>query len=221
MLVDIILVLVITISIIHCFKRGFAISLFNTASTVIAAVLIILFNKPFTQLIKNSPLGISYHQGLLEFVSNKVHQTGNNITEGVPSFLGGFIDEGVASVGQTVAKFADRIFEITVTLIAFVLLVIVAKIITSIFPVIIKKIVKLPVIKQFDKLLGAVLGIVMGVVWAVVAVYVLGLVSLWEPMSFLDAHIANSFFIDAVHRFYDILAEGELIAHRFSYTYFS
>ena len=199
MLVDIILILVITISIMLCFKKGFAISLFNTASTVIAAAVIILFNKPFIQLIKNSPLGIWYHESLLEFVSNKVEQTGNNITDGVPSFLGGFVEDGIASVSRTALSLADRIFEITVTIIAFLLLIIVVKIITSVSPAIIKKIVRLPVIKQFDKLLGAVLGIVMGVVWAVVAVYVLGLLSLWEPMSFLDAHIADSFFIDAVH----------------------
>ena len=205
MLVDLILILVVTISVMLCFKKGFAISIFNTASTVIAAVLIILFNKPFTQLIKNSPLGISYHKSLLEFVSNKVQQTGNNITEGVPSFLSGFVEEGVASVGETAVSLADRIFEITVTVTAFVLLIIIVKIITSISPAIIKKIVRLPVVKQLDKLLGAVAGIVMGVVWAVVAVYVIGIVSLWEPMSFLDAHIANSFFIDAVHSHWGII----------------
>lgn len=199
MLVDIILILVIAISVTLCFKKGFAVSLFNTLSTVISAVLIILFNKPFTNLIKNSPLGTSYYESLLKFVSNKVTQTGNNITQGIPSFLIGFAEDSITSAGEMAISAADRIFEITVTVAAFILLIIIVKIITTVSPAIIKKIVGLPVIKQFDKLLGALLGVVMGVVWAIVAVYVIGLVSLWEPMSFLDTHIANSFFIDAVH----------------------
>ena len=193
------IILVITISIISCFKKGFAISLFNTASTVVTAVLIILFNKPFTELLKNSSLGNFYHEFLLGYASKKVEQSTGGIADGLPSFMKGFVQDSVSGIYDSALSVADGIFEISVTVAAFIILILIVKLITSISPAIIRKVVRLPIIKQFDKLFGAVLGIVMGLVWAVIAVYLTGLISLWEPMSFLDSHITGSFFIDAVH----------------------
>ncbi len=199
MIVDLLIISVITISIINCFKIGFAISLFNSASTVAAAILIIIFNKPFTVLLKNSSIGKSYHSFLIEYATDKVSQNTSNLADGLPSFMNGLVEEGMSGVYDTALSAADKIFEITVTVVAFILLILIVKLITLISPAIIRKIVRLPIIKQFDKLFGAALGFVMGLVWALIAVYAVGLVSLWEPLAFLDSHIANSFFIDAIH----------------------
>ncbi len=199
MLVDIILLVILTVAIMAYFKNGFAVSLFNTASTVIAVALIAMFHNPITQLVKASPFGVWLYDCVNSRVSEMIAV---NSPDASPGFFQNIIDNGVQSVNDAVLDLTDKLLGIAVAVVVFVLLIVVFKIVGNIFPKVLKAIVKLPVIKQLDKLLGGALGIVVGVIWMVIAVYVLGLLSLIPALEFLDEQLAGSFILNAIQNTY-------------------
>ena len=199
MLVDIILLAVLTLTIMIYFKNGFAVSLFNTASTVIAVAFIAVFHGSLTQLVKDSKFGI----WLYERVNNRVGEMiATHTIQGAPGFLQDMIDSGIDSVNQMVLDLSDKLLGIAIAVVVFVLMLVVFKIIGKVFPKIIKAFVGLPIIKQVDKLLGGVLGIVVGALWMIIAVYALGLISLIPSLAFIDEQLAGSFILNAIQNTY-------------------
>ena len=200
MFVDIILLVILTITIMIYFKNGFAVSLFNTASAVISVVLIAIFHNPLTQLIKTSAFGLWLYDAVntrvIEmFISSGKEALGANEA---PGFFQKMIDDGLQSVNQSVLELTDKILGILIAVAVFILLVLVFKIVSKVFPKILKALVSLPILKQVDKLLGGALGVVVGVIWMVIGIYALGLVSLIPAFGFLDEQLANSMILTAL-----------------------
>ena len=200
MIVDIILLVILTITIMAYFKNGFAVSLFNTASAVISVVLIAVFHNPLTQLAKASPFGVWLYDTVNVRVSEMLISSGREAVgaDEAPGFFQKMIDDGLNSVNESVLELTDKILGIVVAVVVFILLVIVFKIVSKVFPKILKAIVSLPVLKQLDKLLGGALGIVVGIIWMVIGIYALGLISLVPALQFLDEQLASSMILTAL-----------------------
>lgn len=201
MLIDIILLVIITITIMLYFKNGFAVSLFNTASAIISVVLIAMFHNPLTQLVKASPFGVWLYDAVNTRVSEMLISSGKDAigAEEAPGFFQKMIDDGLQSVNDSVLELTDKILGILVAVSVFILLILIFKIAGKVFPKILKAIVSLPILKQLDKLLGGCLGVVVGLIWMIIGIYALGLVSLVPAFEFLDEQLAESMILTALH----------------------
>lgn len=201
MIIDILFILIITLTIMTCYKKGFAVSLFNAASTIISVILVCLFKEPVTDFIKNSSFGTAYHEKLYDIFNEKfVNEAGELInTENLPGFLSDAFKRGTESAGEAISFLTDKVFDISVFIVSFIILMIIVKLITSFSPKIIKVFTKLPIIKQFDKVFGACFGIITGTVWSVVFVYLIGVISVYIDFEFLNEQLINSFVSGALN----------------------
>ena len=200
MFVDIILLVILTITIMIYFKNGFAVSLFNTASAVVSVVLIAVFHNPLTQFIKASTFGVWLYDVVNTRVSEMFISSGKEAlgADEAPGFFQKMIDDGLQSVNQSVLELTDKILGILIAVAVFILLVLVFKIVSKVFPKILKALVSLPILKQLDKLLGGALGVVVGLIWMVIGIYALGLISLIPAFQFLDEQLAGSMILTAL-----------------------
>ena len=130
MLIDIILLVIITITIMLYFKNGFAVSLFNTASAIISVVLIAMFHNPLTQLVKASPFGVWLYDAVNTRVSEMLISSGKDAVgaEEAPGFFQKMIDDGLQSVNESVLELTDKILGILVAVSVFILLILIFKI---------------------------------------------------------------------------------------------
>ena len=197
MLIDILVVAVVAVCIINCFKKGFAISLFNSLSSITSIVIIAFFCKPFVAFVKASDLGVKLSDSIQKYVEKELLAQSTQAIESsnMPTFIKGFMYQQTDSVSAAAGVITDKIFGVLVTVVAFLALVLIIKLVIGFVPKILKFIMKLPLLHQVDKLLGIAVGVLLGSVWSVVAIYVAGLLSLVPALSFLDEQLANSFFL--------------------------
>lgn len=201
MLIDILVLTIVVICIINGFKKGFAMSLFNSLSSVTSIVIIAFFCKPFVAFVKESELGAKVSDSIHSYVEKELlaHSTQAIESSNMPAFLKGFMYQQTDSVSVAAGNIADKIFGILVSVVAFLVLVLVIKLVIGFVPKILKFIMGLPILHQIDKLLGIAVGVVLGSLWSVVAIYVTGLLSLVPALSPLDEQLANSFFLSLLN----------------------
>ncbi len=201
MLVDILALAIVAVCIINCFKKGFAVSLFNSLSSVASIIIIVFFCKPFVAFVKASDLGVKISDSIHKYVEKELIAQSTQAIESsnMPIFLKGFMYRQTDSVSVAAGAITDKIFGVLVTVVAFLVLVIIIKLVIGFVPKILKFIMNLPLLHQVDKLLGIAIGALLGSVWSVVAVYVIGLLSLAPMLSFLDDQLANSFFLSLLN----------------------
>ncbi len=203
MILDILCIGIIAISVMVCFRRGFVMSLFSALSAAATLIIMAIFYKPFVAAVKASPFGVSLTESFRQRVADMLTDTAGGAIDAseLPGFIKNAMHSGAQSVGDTAASCADRIMDVLIAVVTFVALMIVLKILLKLVPSIIRAVTKLPVVHQADKLLGLGIGVILGFVWAVVAVYCAGLLSLAPSFEFLDAQIADSFFLDLINGF--------------------
>lgn len=201
MIIDILALAVVAVCIINCFKKGFAVSLFNSLSSVTSIVIIAFFCKPFIAFVKASDLGVRVSDAIQKYVEKELISQSTQAIESsnMPAFIKGFMYQQTDSVSAAAGAITDKIFGVLVTVVAFVALVLIIKLVIGFVPKILKFIMKLPLLHQVDKLLGIAVGALLGSVWSVVVIYVIGLLSLVPALSFLDEQLANSFFLSLLN----------------------
>ncbi len=201
MILDILCIGIIGVSILVCFRRGFVMSLFSALSAAATLIVMTVFYKPFVAAVKSSPLGISLTESFRRRVADMLTGTAGDAiaSSTAPGFIKDIMRSGTQSAGDAAAACADRSMEVLIAVVTFVALMLILKILLRLVPGIIRTVTRLPVVHQADKLLGLGIGVILGFVWVVVAVYCAGLLSLAPSFEFLDAQIADSFFLDLIN----------------------
>ena len=144
---DLVIALIILISTVYGVKRGFLRAAVGAVSSLAATVLSLVFYKPFSALIYNSPIG--------EAVKKSI---GTELSGHVPSYSAAGI------ILNSTDSFEYAAAVIAVNALSFILLVIIIKIVVQVVIRIFVLAGKLPLIKQANSLLGAAAGFVGGVI---------------------------------------------------------
>ena len=197
MLLDLIIIFIITWCIYTSIKKGFVKSIFNILSTLVSVALVFMFQRPFSEFIKNSEFGKNISKSISDTLSQYMLGASQNTIEGsnMPEFLKSFMYSGAENAINSALDLSDKIMDILIWLVSFIALIIIVSIILKIVPKILDVITSVPVIKQLNKLFAVFSGVIMGVIWSVVAIYAIGTISIIPAFSFLDKHIENSFFL--------------------------
>ena len=200
MILDAILVGIVAVNVLVCFKKGFTRSLFNMFSAILGVLLAILFYDKFSSFVKGSKYGVLFTDKIENAILNHYNSgTQSSIQNSdIPNFLKGFIEDGAKSLEEAVGLFAQQISSICITVLSIILLIVIIKLALYFVPKLLKTICKLPVIKQFDKLAGVIFGIISGIIWCVIIVYVLRFACSIPKFEFLNIQLDTSFFLQIV-----------------------
>lgn len=144
---DLVIALIIILSTLYGMKRGFLRAAVGAVSSFAATILSLVFYKPFSMLIYNSPIG--------EAVKKSI---GEQLTGQAPE------NSAVGVILNSTDSFENAASVLAVNAISFVLLALIIKIVVQAVIRIFVLAGKLPLIKQANSLLGALVGFAGGVI---------------------------------------------------------
>lgn len=201
MYLDILLVMIIIISIVICFKRGIVQSVFSVSSSLLTLLTLICFYKPFAYMFKSSDLGTSIYKNINDYMNTIITESSNNAisSSDLPEFIKTFLYTGTENLGDLTVLLTDKIMNLIIALTSFIVLLIIIKVIFKLLPAILNSITRLPIINQANRLLGGVAGIIIGLIWCIVTIYAIGLLSLHPSLDFLNEQISTSQILDLLH----------------------
>ena len=144
---DLVIALIIILSTLYGMKRGFLRAAAGAVSSFAATILSLVFYKPFSVLIFNSPIGEAVKKSIGEQLTGHAPE---NSTVGV--------------ILNSTDSFENAASVLAINAISFVLLALIIKIVVQAVIRIFILAGKLPLIKQANSLLGAVAGLAGGVI---------------------------------------------------------
>lgn len=201
MFLDIVLITIVVISVITCYRRGIVQSVFNVSSSILTVVVLVCFYKPVSSIFKASEYGIKMYDSIRKYISDLFSQSANNTISAseLPEFLKQLLYDGTENLTDLVLPLTDKIMNLIIGIVSFIILFIIIKIVFKFIPSILNSITKLPVIKQANHLFGGILGLVFGLIWCTVLIYAVGLLSLNQSLYFLNDQIMTSKVMEYIH----------------------
>ncbi len=187
--VDIIIILIFIFSILHAYKRGLTLVIYQFVSLIITFIALLILCKPVTNWVTTNT-------NLDEFFSNKIQTTlgksfednfnngtlieskDTNISNSVVNIINNYISEAKEKSENNVAEFvSNEISYIVVSAIVIIILYIVIRILTIFLKYFLTAIASLPIISTFDKSGGIIYGIIRGFLIIYILLAILSLLS--------------------------------------------
>ncbi len=200
-ILDAIVVIIIAVTAIVGYRRGFIRTIIQLAGCIVAFILALSLSGTVATMVYDEILRDGLHEKIetawSETVVEGAAQTVTEQTEAVldtlPEFVQTALDaetitQGIRdSVGndQTGTAVADYLVDdlirplmvAVIRFIAFLLLFAISMLLIRLLEKLLKPLTKIPLVRQTDGLLGAIVGLVKGVVFAVVAVTIIQLIA--------------------------------------------
>ncbi|MBE7023497.1 MAG: CvpA family protein [Clostridia bacterium] len=173
MIADVIVVLIFLICGFIGYKTGFMKSLITIASYILSVVLSFLLYPVVSDLLLKTPL-FPY---LTKTVNEKI--VSGSIPENPGGLWGLFAENMSGSLEKTAESISASVAEFLISLLAFVLMIVVCKILTGLIARTLTFVSKVPIIKQLNGIGGAALGFVTGIFVLYIA---FALIMFSEPM---------------------------------------
>ena len=139
---DIILILILCLFVCSGYKKGFAKTLINASANVISVIFSVIFTNPVAKIICESPIGEFIRNSASSYVSDNVKYA-----------------ELAKSAVETAA---DGVCMTVSSIISFILIAFVVKIVVRLIAGAVGLVSKLPLLKQANSVLGALVGLVSG-----------------------------------------------------------
>ena len=187
---DLIVIIIIGLTALVGYKKGFIKTAFGFASFFVALILTIILYKPVMGIIKENTgfeailteylyeldsksentQALELESGEIIEVSNEEKSYFENLPDTVMDFIG--IDEIKENAKNTIIQ---KIVDFVLKLLSIVIVYITIRLILFILVLVLDLIAKLPVLKQFNEIMGLIIGIVLGFirVYAILAVVTL------------------------------------------------
>lgn len=198
-ILDGVLILILAVTVILGYRRGFVRSLVQLVGLVAAFVLAFSLSATISTVVYDAfvdePLKKTVSSVLAENSSETVSVQVEKVKEGLPAVLSNAIDQN-AEASKALAQLGDRVEESATALadtivtdvvrplviaffrfVLFLLLIVVLLLVVKLLTAVIKPLTKLPVIRQADGLLGAVMGLVKAALFILIAVSVMQLLA--------------------------------------------
>lgn len=194
MLADICVVAVVALFIYFGYRAGLMKSFIKLASYLISIVASFFLYPVVSELLIKTPLYTKLVEVIGEkYVMNNFANAGSNSAFGI---LTKYIGESMQSAATGIA---ESIATLLINLLAFVIILILSRIIIRIAMNVLGIFTKLPVIKQFNRFGGGVLGGVIGVMVLYIVCAVMLLFSPIEQGSKVAHEIENSVFASEIY----------------------
>lgn len=176
LVVDIVVILLILLCVYKGYKEGLIGIIFSIVTFFLAGVLALVLMNPVADLVvKNTEIDEKIENVIVEnFTSDKEENEKAEESEKLPDVILNYIDEYTENAkNATVELAAENLSLLTIKILSFIVIYIVAKIILRILNSILDLVGKLPVIKQFNKLGGTLGGAIKGLLIVYVALGIL------------------------------------------------
>ncbi len=186
MVLDIIAAAVIVIMCILGVKRGILRTIVSVCSWFLSTILAWIFYSPVAEFLKTTPV----FEYILNAVKTGITEPGALETKSaVPELFRGFVDAGIDSGADAAAL---GISNIITALLAFVLTLILCRVLILLLGAACKVASRLPVVKQCNKLLGGILGAAEGVLILYIAAALVFAIEPVHSSEFFEEQISQS-----------------------------
>lgn len=194
MLADICVVAIVAIFIWLGYKSGLMKTFIEIASYIVSIIISFFLYPVISDLLVKTPI----YSKLVEVIGKEIalNSVSDSMGQGAFGILSNYINKGVQSAAMGVA---ESMAVLIINILAFVIVLLLSKVIIRIVGNVLGIFTKLPIIKQFNRLGGSILGGVMGVLALYIISTVLVLVSPIEPQSRLYNEIEHSTFASEIY----------------------
>lgn len=202
MLIDLLFLAIIVVTVFICYKKGFAVSLFNASSALISIILVYTLKNPVSNFLKNSFIGKGAYKKIYEIVEARYMTGADKFADAnnIPGIFSDLLTSNTKISNSIVTYMTDRIFELGILVVTFLIVIIIIKLVTKFSPKIIRIFTRIPVIKQLDKGLGIAFGLVYGVIWSTIIVYAINVLSIYIDSEFLNSQVVASFVSELLNK---------------------
>ena len=194
MIADIFVLLIVVFFIYSGYRAGLMRSFVKIASYIISIIVSFFLYPIVSDLLMKTPI----YKSMVELVGEKyVNESISNITEGSTfGILSKYVGEGISRAAGGISESVATLF---INLLAFVIILILSKIIIRIVANLLGIFTKLPIIKQFNHLGGGILGGVLGIIVLYIVSAALLLFYPVEPDSPVAKEIETSVFASEIY----------------------
>ncbi len=193
MLADICVIAVVAGFMYIGYKSGFMRSFVKIASYIVSIVISFFMYPTISDLLVKTPL----YEKMVELINQKYQlQPLIDVPTDTFGILQNYINQGVQTA---TAGIAEAIATLLINILAFVIVLILSKLVIRIVGKVFNIFTKLPVIKQFNRLGGMILGGISGVLVLYIACAALFLFSPLDPHSRIAYEIEHSTFASEIY----------------------
>ena len=193
MLADICVIAVVAGFMYIGYKSGFMRSFVRIASYIVSIVISFFMYPAISDLLIKTPI----YEKMVEIINQKYQlQPLIDVPTDTFGILQNYINQGVQTA---TAGIAEAIATLLINILAFVIVLILSKLVIRIVGKVFNLFTKLPVIKQFNRLGGAILGGISGVLVLYIACAVMLLFSPLDPHSRIAYEVENSTFASEIY----------------------
>ena len=171
-ILDLMIVCILIISTIIGYKRGLINVVFNLCAFLVALILTFILYKPVTNfLVENTEIDDKIESVIIENGIISVEDNSDNVAT---NYINQYLPDGVTDItDDIIEETATVVAQKIVGIIAFLILLIVIRLLLIFVRGLVNGIASLPIIKQFNELGGLIYGIFIGFVWIFIILAVL------------------------------------------------
>lgn len=171
-LLDLMIVCILIISTIIGYKRGLINVVFNLCAFLVALILTFILYKPVTNfLVENTEIDDKIESVIIENGIISVEDNSDNVAT---NYINQYLPDGVTDItDDIIEETATVVAQKIVGIIAFLILLIVIRLLLIFVRGLVNGIASFPIIKQFNELGGLIYGIFIGFVWIFIILAVL------------------------------------------------
>ncbi len=194
MLADICVVGIVAFFIWSGYRAGLMKTFVKIASYIISIIISFFLYPIISDLLLKTPV----YTKLVEVIGQKIvlDNVSDSIGQGAFGVLSNYINSGIQTAASGIA---ESMAGMIINILAFVIILLLSKVLIRIVGNLLGIFTGLPLIKQFNKLGGSVLGGLMGVLALYIISAVLILLSPIEPQSRFYNEIENSIFASEIY----------------------
>ena len=167
-ILDIILIAVILLNVIICYKKGLVKLAVGLVAVLISIILALMLYKPISNIIiKNTEIDEKIKESIINTltIENGENKENNTSDKGMMKYMQSYVDNAVNKTKNEIVIEASEIVSIKIiNICAFLGIFIVVRILTFLLTIIADIIMSLPILKQFNKTGGIVYGVIKSLV---------------------------------------------------------
>ena len=164
-ILDIILIAVILLNVIICYKKGLVKLAVGLVAVLISIILALMLYKPISNIIiKNTEIDEKIKESIINTLTIE-NDENNTSDKGMMKYMQSYVDNAVNKTKNEIVIEASEIVSIKIiNICAFLGIFIVVRILTFLLTIIADIIMSLPILKQFNKTGGIVYGVIKSLV---------------------------------------------------------
>lgn len=172
-ILDIILIAIILLNVIICYKKGLVKLAVGLVAVFISLVLALMLYKPVSNIIiKNTEIDEKIKGSIISTLTteNNESEINDSSDKGMMKYMQSYVDDAVNKTkNEIVIESAEVVSNKIINICAFLCVFVVARILAFLLTIIADLIMSLPILKQFNKAGG----IVYGIIKALLIIYVI------------------------------------------------